>query len=54
MKDSRFTEEQIIRMTREQEADAKTKYVWRKRSIIQPPLYIYGLLPRCKSFSVLI
>jgi len=39
MKDSRFTEEQIIGMIREQEAGAKTDDVCRKHGISQATFY---------------
>ena len=48
MKRSRFTEEQIIGILREQEAGMKTADVCRKHGISEGTFYIYGCLSRCK------
>jgi putative transposase len=48
MKDSRFSEEQIIGILREAEAGAKTPQVCRRHGISDATFYIYGRLPRGK------
>lgn len=50
MKAKRYTEEQIIAVLREAEAGAKTKELCRKYGISEPTFYIYGLLPKCKTW----
>jgi putative transposase len=44
MKGSRFSEEQIIGILREQEAGAKTQEVCRRHGISDATFYIYGRL----------
>ena len=51
MKGSRFSEEQIIGILREQEAGAKTAEVCRRHGIAEATFYIYGRLPRGKKVS---
>ena len=48
MKRSRFSEEQIISILREQEAGSPTADVCRQHGISSATFYIYGLLPRGK------
>ncbi len=48
MKRSRFTEEQIIGILREQEAGQKTADVCRRHGISEATFYIYGLFSLCK------
>lgn len=50
MKRSRFTEEQIILILKEQEAGAKTVDVCRKHGISDATFYIYGRLSCRKDF----
>ena len=45
MRASRFSEEQIIGILREQEAGAKTPDVRRRHGISEATFYIYGRLP---------
>lgn len=54
IKRSRFTEEQIIAILREQEAGAKTVEVCRRHGISDATFYIYGRLSLCKRFEVFI
>jgi len=53
MKGSRFSEEQIIGILREQEAGAKTQEACRRHGISDATFYIYGRLPRGKKVQVL-
>jgi putative transposase len=48
MKRSRFSEEQIIGILREQEAGSPTADVCRKHGVSSATFYIYGLLLRGK------
>jgi hypothetical protein len=50
MKRSRFSEEQIIGILKEQEAGAPTAEVCRRHGISSATFYIYGRLSRCKDF----
>lgn len=52
MKGSRFSEEQIIAVLREQEAGARTEEVCRRHGISSATFYIYGRLPRIKKIRV--
>jgi putative transposase len=52
MKGSRFTEEQIIGLLREQEAGARTEEVC--HGISSATFYIYGRLPRGKKVRSLV
>ena len=52
MRQSRFTEEQIIAILAEQEQGLKTAEVYRKHGISQNTFYIYGRLSRCKPSSI--
>jgi putative transposase len=51
MKASRFREEQIIAVSHEHEAGAKTAEVGRRHGISDATFYIYGRLPRIKRFG---
>ena len=51
MKGSRFSEEQIIGILREHEAEAKTPEVCRRHGISNATFYIYGRLPHDKKVS---
>lgn len=48
MRRSRFSEEQIIGMLKEQESGAKTADVCREHGISEATFYIYGCLSRCR------
>jgi putative transposase len=48
MKRSRFTEEQVIGVLKEQEAGMPSAEVCRKHGISSATFYIYGRLSRCK------
>lgn len=48
MKRSRFTEEQIIAVLREQEAGVPRAEVCRKYGVSSATFYIYGRLSPCK------
>lgn len=50
MKRSRFTEEQVIGVLKEQEAGMKTSDLCRKHGISEATFYIYGRLSCCKDF----
>jgi putative transposase len=50
----RFSEEQIIGILREAEAEAKTPEVYRRHGISDATFYIYGRLPRGKKVRVLV
>ncbi len=54
MKRSRFSEEQIITILKQQESGVATADVCREHGISSATFYIYGCLSRCKVFSVLI
>jgi len=51
MKRSRFSEEQIIAMLKEQEAGMSTADVCRKHGVSSATFYIYGRLSPCKRFE---
>jgi putative transposase len=51
MKRSRFSEEQIIAMLKEQEAGMRTADVCRKHGVSSATFYIYGRLTLCKLFE---
>jgi hypothetical protein len=48
MRGSRFKEEQIIAILRDQESGMKTAEICRKHGISSATYYIYGRLSRCK------
>lgn len=50
----RFSDEQIIGMIKEYEADVKAQELCRRYGISDPTFYIYGCLSHCKVSSVLI
>ena len=50
MKQSKFTEAQIAFILRQAEEGTAVGEVCRKAGISEATFYIYGLLPRCKSF----
>ena len=52
MKRSRFSEEKIIAILREQEAGSPTADVCRKHGVSSATFYIYGLLPRGKKVVI--
>jgi putative transposase len=54
MKGTRFREEQIIGVLREQEAGARTEEVCRRHGISDATFYIYGRLPCGKKVLVLV
>jgi putative transposase len=51
---SRFSEEQIIAILREQDAAAATGEVCRRQGISDATFYIYGRLPRGKKVLVVV
>ena len=51
MRKSRFSDEQIIAILREQEAGRPTAEVCRKHGVSGATFYIYGRLSRCKRFE---
>lgn len=51
MKRSRFSDEQIIAVLKEQEAGMATADVCRRHGISSATFYIYGRLSRCKRFD---
>ena len=54
MKRSRFSEEQIIAILKQQESGISTADVCREHGISSATFYIYGCLSRCKVSSGLI
>jgi len=54
MKRSRFSEEQIIGILKEQEAGAATAEICRRHGISSATFYIYGRLSLCKRFEAVI
>ena len=51
MKRSRFSEEQIIAILKQQESGVATSHVCREHGISSATFYIYGCLSHCKIFS---
>ena len=51
MKRSRFSDEQIIAILKEQEAGMATAEICRRHGISGATIYIYGRFSRCKRFG---